>query len=129
MLLVDYIKTIAPGARVSWLEIEEATGLSMKTHAARNLVRLACRKAARQYCPLPGLGLEFSSVDNANEIAQKAVGAVATAVVRGAHKVANLCEQHLDQMTPDQARMLTSKQAFLSSVAVSTQLARRLPAK
>lgn len=127
--LVEYVKARHDGDRVSWLEIETATGVSMSGDYGRGLLRVASRRAARPYMPLPGHGVEFSSPDNANEIAQKAVGSIATAVVRGAHRVATLCDRHIEKMSAEQSRLLTAKQAFLASMTVSTSLSRRLPSK
>lgn len=127
--ILDYVKGRTDGERASWLEIETGTGVSMTGPYGRGLLRIACRRANRQYLALPGLGVEFSSVTNANEIAQKAVSSIATAVVRCSHKVASLSDRHMDKMSAEQSRILTAKQAFLATLTISTSLSRRLPSK
>lgn len=128
--LVEYGSTLAHGARVSWLEVEQATGVSMRDDYGRDLFREAVReKLKRRYVALPGFGIEMSSPENANEIASREIQQIGSAVDRAGKTTGLLIEQHLDKMQQDQQARLLQKQAFLATIALSGNLSKRLPAK
>lgn len=64
LVLRAFVRDVAPGARVSWVEVEEETGLPMRLPKERDLFRDAMRMEKRVYKAIPGSGVEFSSADN-----------------------------------------------------------------
>lgn len=89
--LEGFLSQFGDGARISWLEIERATGVrtaappGRQRDEARGWVRAALKELQRAYLPLPdGLGIEFSSPDNSLAIASRR-GKLVLGAIRGAH--------------------------------------------
>jgi RNA 3'-terminal phosphate cyclase len=109
-----YVAEQPNGARVSWVEIETATGVEMRTQLSRGLFRMACHREKRGYLPLPGGGVEFSCATNAVEVVdrynKRVMGAVKSASVKGGYVVA----RHVGELAGDEAKALL-RAASLSS--------------
>ena len=119
------IKSIAPviekapdGARMSWVEVESASGVKMDPRG-RGLFRHCADKLNRPYLTLPGLGVEFSSSGNAIEIAKARVTRVRHSIGRLQETTELLVDKHAAQMsTKDKATLIAirSQKATLDLV-------------
>lgn len=126
-----FVDTLGDGARVSYVEIEQATGVKMDDRG-RKLMQLTLKRARRPPVTLPGHGYEMSSPANALEI----VGAKSRRLV-GALKIAqetteHVAGRHLEEMSQEHRGKLQHHQAVFATLSLSASLAkdaRRLPEK
>jgi len=105
------------GARVSWVEVEQATGVDMQHQLSRNLFRSACHREKRGYIALPGGGVEFSSSTNAVECVTRYAIRVNGAIASAAEKSAYVVERHAREMSGDAERELLRNASLLALLA------------
>jgi hypothetical protein len=116
--LREYVASQPNGARLSWVEIETATSVEMKSQYGRNLFRAACHREKRGYLPLPGGGVELSSPDNAVEIVDRYNGRVLGAVRAAADKGGYVVQRHIGEMKGDEARKLLRAASLSATLAM-----------
>lgn len=113
-----YVAAQPNGARVSWVEIETATSVEMRTQLGRGLFRSACHREQRGYLALPGGGVEFSSSVNAVEVVdrynKRVLGVVKSASVKSAYVVA----RHISELAGDEAKSLLRAASLSSTLAM-----------
>jgi len=119
------------GARLSWLEIERATGV--KTTGAhrdegRDWCRVALRRIRRAYAPLPeGLGIELSATENAVTIAAMRTKRIVGAA-RSAHRSAvYTLERHDDDLSPTDRELLRANRSVTAAMVTMSKGAAALP--
>ena len=115
--LREYVASAAAGARVSWVEVEQATGVEMRDQLSRNLFRSACHREKRGYIALPGGGVEFSSASNALECVGRYFTRVNGAIQSAAEKSGYVVERHASEITGDAGRELLRRAALISLLA------------
>jgi hypothetical protein len=127
--LLAYAATLKDGQRLSWLEIQQATGIDMNGRRGRDLFRKAASRAKRPYHPLPGLGVEMSSTENHGEIVSRRHDDVRRAVNRAKQTTTVIIDRHLDAPPQQQQVRLLASQAAIDTLMMSPGLAKSLPAK
>jgi hypothetical protein len=93
------ISAASDGKRMSYVEIEQASGVRMDQRG-KGIFRSAAKRSNRPYLTIPGLGVEFSSADNAIEIARDKLVRVRHSVSRFQKTASILADKHLDEMRP-----------------------------
>ncbi len=117
---------LGDGARVSWLEVEQKTGVKM-TPAGRNLVRLVAKRLHRPYRSMPGLGFETSSADNGLDIVAIKTSRAIHAISVTKRTTDTVAARHLDQMTQEARNRLLQTQATFATLQLTASLAKKLP--
>ena len=130
--LREHITTLADGTRVSWVELEQKTGVPCGPKSpGRGLFRIAVKRCGRRYEPLHGDGFEMSAPSNANDIVDRAVRRVGTHLTLAKDTTEIIAGRHLDEMSGDNRKRIEHQRAALSTIGLSATLARRpeLPGK
>ena len=126
LTLRDFVTKQPHGSRVSWVEVEQQTGVAMSGQLNRNLFRAACRREKRGYIPLRGGGVEFSSAANARECVER-YNTLACGVVRAAaEKTAYVTTRHLHEMDGEERKELL-RVASIASMLSMVARAKRAP--
>lgn len=99
--LLKFIAKTEDGATVSWLEIEQETGVSMRSDKGRDLFRHAMHKSRREYLPLPGSGVRFSDPKNALEIVRLRDSRISGAVKRSSKASSHVKRRHVDALSAE----------------------------
>jgi len=120
--LREFVAVQEAGARVSWVEVAQATGGVMVGPKALNLFRKACKQEKRDYLSLPDVGVEFSGPANAIECVQRSIGRIAGAVKSAAEKSGRVIERHAGEMPAEQASELIRLGSFASMLAIVAKL-------
>jgi hypothetical protein len=129
--LTAYVTTLKDGARVSWVELEQATGVPCGPRSSgRGLFRLVCKRIGRRYEPLHGDGFEMSAPTNANSIVDRALSKVGKHITIARDTTEIVVGRHIDEMQGDARKRLEHQRAALATIGLSATLARKgLPAK
>lgn len=114
-LLREFLGELKNGARVSWVEIEQGTGIKMDRRG-QPLVRAVLKETGREYLALPGHGIEMSSPDNALDIVAGRLRRVDNALSVATKVTANVVSQHLEAMPSDRRQEILRTQALLSTL-------------
>lgn len=122
--LMAFVATLKDGVCVSWVEVEQATGIKMNDYG-RDLVRVALARSKRPKLPLPGEGFETSSAENGLEIVQRAGRAIVSALGRARETTEQVVGLHIKEMTQERRNRLTQQQAVLATLELSASLAKR----
>jgi len=111
------------GSTVSWLEIEKATGISMRTGGpGREWTRRALRKIRRPYEAVRGNGVRLSAPTTALTISGHKFVRIDGAVRIAERVNRQLSERHLDKMTGEEQRTLIAYGALFGTIrAVAKQ--------
>jgi hypothetical protein len=124
-----YVRQVPDGAKLGWVDIEKATGISVAAtpvnYELRRLFRRACKKEGRVAVAIgQGWGIEFSSASNAVDFTHRDVIRIANSTQRGHKRAGRLLEKHGEEMTEDNRRKLIASGAFYGTVqlAVSATL-------
>lgn len=122
-VLRDFIGKQSDGAKLSWLEVEQATGISMGSRSGgRDLLREALARIDRAYLPLHGDGVELSSPQNGVVIVCESLRKSVRSLRRTRKKTDLVTERHLDQMSQENRNKMLRAQAILGT----TELVRGL---
>jgi hypothetical protein len=112
------LQALADGATISWVELEQQSGIKMHPSDApgRNYARCAMHRLKRPYETLRGVGLRMSAPTNAITIAHGKF-----ARIDGALRVADktnhhLTTRHLEKMAPEEQRKLIIMGGFFGAV-------------
>ena len=104
--IIDFMRAQPDGARITWVEIEQATGAPMRTNEQRALVREACAKLDRAYIAIPGSGIELSSATNAAEIGNRETRKIGNAIERASTTVSAVISRHGNELSSEVQRGL-----------------------
>ncbi len=115
--------TVPADATVSWLEVQQATGIPM-SNANRALVRLAFKRAHRYWTAIKGVGFRAGGPKTAMEIEHSKLRRVTSAVDAATSAAADLSAQYLDQMSAEDQRRMTEAAAFLGAINLSRSIAK-----
>lgn len=117
--LKSFFEKQKDGALVTWLEIEQATGIRMrsKDEGRRLVTEVLRRKLRRPYAVKPGTGIELSSPANAADIAERGRDLVINAARRMEKTGAQLEKLHGSQMTTTQRDRFARAQSFNGTLA------------
>jgi hypothetical protein len=126
--VLEYVSKLPDGARVSWVEVTQATGVAM-TKDGQGLVRLALRRAKRPYLAIVGSGFELSSPNNALEVVASKTRRFVGALDVARETTAQVSTRHLDAMSQEKKNRLLHHQAIFDTLALNASLAKKLPAK
>lgn len=125
-VLRAYLTGLADGTRVSWVELEQQTGVPCSSRAVgRSLFRTACKRVGRRYEPLHGSGFEMSSAVTANSIVDRTIRKVAGDIARARGTTEIIAARHLDDLKGDDRRRIEHQRAALATIGLSAELARR----
>lgn len=114
-LLKAHVDQQPDGATVSWLEIEQATGVEM-TNAGKALYRRACRVCRREYGTIRGSGLRFSAADTAVDLIHHKIRKIGRASNRAAKTTNTLVVRHKSEMSPRDVQYSTMAMAALGAM-------------
>jgi len=118
LTLREFVASQPNGARVSWVELEQQTGVAMSGQLSRNLFRAACHREKRGYIPLPGGGVEFSSAANATECVERYHVRACGAVRAAAEKTAYVTTRHVNEMDGEARKELLRVASIASMLAM-----------
>lgn len=128
-----FFETQKDGARLSWLEIEQATGIKTtgaRRDEGRDWCRRALRRVGRAYAPMPdGLGIELSAPDNAVSIAALRTKRI-VGQAKAAHRSATFTlTRHEDDLVPTDREMLRANRSVTAAMVAMSKGAAALPSK
>ena len=126
--LRDFVDALIDGRRVSWLEVEQATGIKMDP-AGQALIRLTLKRQRRPYLSLVGLGFEVSSAHNGVPIVEAKTRRFVSALAVARETTEQVSGRHINEMTQPNKNKLLHHQAVFSTLELSASLAKKLPAK
>jgi hypothetical protein len=127
-VLLDYVSKLQAGARISWVEITQATGVAM-TKSGQDLLRFALKRAKRPYLAIQGEGVELSSKDNALEVVASKTRRFVGALDNARETTSLVSTRHLDELPQEAKNRLLHQQAIFDTLSLSANLAKKLPAK
>ena len=111
--LVEFVQTLKDGQIVSWVEVEQATGVSMSLRGkGRDMLRIACHKEGREYSAKPGVGFEMSSPENAVDLARDRVERFANAAKAVQKTTDRLVTRHGAELSKSDATTLLATQSL-----------------
>jgi len=114
------------GARISWVEIEQFTGVDMGTDTAgRELVREALDRLRRPYIKVQGLGIELSSKDNATQIGDEATERVTEQMRLSQRKIDRTIARHEEELSAGEKARLARQSAQIGTYRLACEVARR----
>lgn len=116
--LRDFVSKQENGARLSWVEIEAATSVEMRSQSGRNLFRSACHRERRRYLTIPGAGVELSSKSNALEIVERKNRHVVQVIKRTAAENGDVVTRHVDEMSGEEAKKLIRAASIAGTLAM-----------
>jgi hypothetical protein len=129
--LLSFIDQTGDGTTVSWVEIEQLSGVQMNARG-RELFRRAMRKRNREYFPLPGSGVRFSDPRNTIDIVRLRDSRITGAAKRSSKASSRLQTRHLEGLTPQDRTEFLMRQslrgALLSGAKGLRQLEPKTPA-
>lgn len=115
--LEEYVRTLAPGEKVAYLEISMATGVAMDTRGKQRL-RVACKRAKRVYATIRDFGIEMSSGHNAGSISRTGLVRLDN-MARKQEKVnVALLEQHAEDMPVLDRNQISTVASMFATVRV-----------
>lgn len=100
-LLKEFLAGQPDGAVCSWVEIETATGVPMRTDSDRKLLYEMLHKLKREWIPIRGSGIELSSGQNAIRALRLRDKRIGGALVRAGKADVRIQAQHLKEMSPE----------------------------
>ena len=103
--LTAHITGLAHGSVVTFLDVEKATNVPMRTGRDRVLLHEAIRRAGRMCSSIPGVGYVLSSADNAIDILSESADRITNAVKRAHVKATLALKIHPDMSASDIARV------------------------
>ena len=122
--LSTFLDSQAVGARLSWLEIEMATGVRMNS-TGRSAVRRVLRRLKREYLPEAGTGIELTAHDNAIHAVRLRDKRIGGAVKR-ARRASKCVATHLDNMTEADRQEYLMRESLRNALATGSSSIRRL---
>jgi hypothetical protein len=123
--LRDRVLTLSDGEIVSWLELEQSTGVKMDDRG-RDLFRLACSRLKRPYKANPGNGVEMSSSTNALDIVADKTKRVTSALETARETTDQVAGRHLDQMDGEARKKIEHHRAVFATIGLSSSLSKKL---
>lgn len=126
--LRTFLTTLEDGRRLSWLEIEQATGISMDS-GGRALFRVVCGRAGRYYRAILGEGIEMSSHSNTVEIVAGKTRRAVNGMRRAEVTTSGLLARHGDEMTQADRNAIVFHKSLFASLDLASSLTKNLPAK
>ena len=127
--LRDYVRALPHGARRSWVEIEQETGIEMRTTEARALFSAALDAEKIPKIALKGSGVELAGPTNAAEIVDKASNRIVNAIGDAVKTGERVCDRVLPALGSEEQKALllkTSKLQTLAQFVRSTKEVKRL---
>ena len=127
--LREYIDALPNGARRSFVEITQDTGIAMNVEG-RSLFRMSTKRLGKRFLSLRGHGFEMLSHENAPDIAGKAVRKVGNALDDARETVGVIADRVLPDMVGAARDRLLHQKAVLDTLQLSRELTspvRRLP--
>lgn len=116
--LTIVLEEASHGATLSWVELEQQTGVKMDRRGRALAVRMV-RRLGREYEALPATGIRLSSPDNALLIAEHANHKIVRAI-NGASRVASrLVTLHAAEMNDDDRQRLIRNRGLLGALQAS----------
>lgn len=119
--LMTFLSKVAPGSALSFVEIEQGTGVRMN-HQGKLLMRAAMSKLHLKYIKLPGFGVKLSSPETAVERVDQDRRGIRNAIERAADTTELMLEQHGERMSNADAAKLTVFKAQLGALGLSRTL-------
>lgn len=114
LVLREYVRGLPLGARRSWVELETEACVEM-SEGNKQLLREAMRAERIAWLKLPGLGIELMGPKNVEEVIDRGIAQIGSAIERGA-----MAAQHvgrvLPQMSDEDRKRLLLKTAKVDSV-------------
>lgn len=124
--LVSFIESQDDGARLSFVEIETATGIVMDD-TGRGWLREAADRAQREYLAIPGSGIELSSADNGLTIVNKGERGFLNKLRAVRKTIDRIDGRHSEQMNSEQRHALNHHKAIFGTLSLQATLAKPLP--
>ena len=122
----EFLEPQSNGARLSWLEIEQATGVSMNIASdGRDLVREGLDRLRRTYIKVQGLGIELSSKENATQIGDEASERVAEQMRLSQRKIDRTLARHEGELSAGEKAKLARQSAVLGTYRLAAEVERR----
>lgn len=109
------------GCRVSFVEITQATGVTMDDHGKARLRRVL-ERSRRTYIAIPGSGIEFTSPQSMLSYGQRQFEGAAEAVQRAASRIGRGLDRHGEAMSQDEKNKLLRMQGVMASVQAAKAL-------
>jgi hypothetical protein len=111
------------GARFSWLELEQATGVKMDDRG-KALLRQQLDRINRPYLSLHGDGIELSCPTNAEEIVGRHTLRLKNAFTSAKETTDVVMVRHGKELASDVLARLTHKQAMFATLDLTAELAK-----
>jgi hypothetical protein len=109
----------ADGATLSWLEIEQKTGVKMN-YRGKDLVRRVIRRADRAHASIPGSGIRLSCPESSVEIVENAVHRIVGAMGTASRTTRVVLDRHGKDMSDEDRQKLIRVHGTLGAVKALT---------
>lgn len=105
LILAEFLSKKPEGTRISYVEIEESTGIKMDV-TGKNYLRSALKMSHIESITEKGYGIELASAENASEIVSNQFLRIDNSVKRGRKVTQNISNQFDAKLSePDRAKV------------------------
>lgn len=120
LILVDFIKTKKPGDIISYLDVEQSTGIKMDTYGKRYLIS-ALNIAGMPYICSKGYGYELVSENTAVEAVGIQFCKIDNSVKRGKDVTQKISDKYLGNMSEPNRDVVLRAISFFGAIEASAQ--------
>lgn len=111
--LIDYFKSQPKGADLTYLQIEQETGISMDT-AGKALMRKAVSASERVYKVRTGVGIWLDCLENATEIVTIKTKRVRTSMVKTIEAIKIVKPVYYRQLPKSEQQLMDMRESLIS---------------
>ena len=126
--LMEFFTKQNPGAELSYLAIENGSGVKMNVRG-KGLMRRALHRMRLEYSCARGYGIVLADTDMVMPILSTKITRIDRAVKRGDRSQKNLQEQFFNSLGPDQQRQILFAGAVFGAIRVAAEQGRMLYSK
>lgn len=123
--LQAFIEQQEHGATLSYLEIEQATGVRMDTHGKAHL-RQATKRSKREYSPIRGAGIRLASAESCMPILGGRITRIDRAVRRADKSQKLLQEQFFASLSAEDQRKILFAGAVFGAIRLAADQGKQL---
>lgn len=110
-----FLRTLNPGERVTFKQIESETGVKMDNRGRANM-RSALNRLKLEHSPIRGIGIELCSEKNAAGIVAEKVIRIEKCVKRARKTTTRVTEQFFDKLPEEQKISIAATASALGTI-------------
>ena len=113
--LSSYIQEKRPGTELSFMKVQDETGITMD-HDGRSKLRRACQREKIEYLSIRGYGIKLTDPTTGMEAVSKRVVRIDNAVRRGERTTRNIKNNFINEMSEEDKKRLIYTGAIFGAI-------------